>query len=144
MAFYKWIERPTRDKVSEILRFIGAGRWWEFALMLASIVKIIEGNAKRQEDSPRRERLRDESMNLMRELREKILKEFALNGLWNVKPAISGRDLHTLLPQLKSGPKFGEVMKFQVDWIAQNWHDDGTVDVPQLQTAIVQQFQELL
>lgn len=43
-----------------------------------------------------------------------------LEGIWDLRPAVNGKELVDVLPRLKRGPQMGDVMKQQVDWMVQN------------------------
>lgn len=45
------------------------------------------------------------------------VEEFDLEGVWETKPCIDGREMFKLLPGLKKGPVVGQIMQRQIEWM---------------------------
>lgn len=66
--------------------------------------------------------------------------EFGLDGVWQMKPLINGREMFKLLPRLKKGPMVGTIMQRQIEWMISN-PNAGTDEAKQW---LVDNFNEIM
>lgn len=118
-------ESLDRLDTAKVIRV--AAQDWRCALRIALVmelptVKPAESFAKVLDGWSGRVDLGKEGMIIVNTYNEYQLNVENLNleGVWNLRPAVNGKELVEVLPRLKKGPQMGDVMKQQIDWMVQN------------------------
>lgn len=118
-------ESLDRLDTAKVLRI--AAQDWRSALRIALVmelptVKPAESFAKVLDGWSGRIDLGEEGMIIVDTYNEyqRNVECLNLDNVWDLRPAINGKELMGILPRLKKGPQMGDIMRQQVDWIVQN------------------------
>eukprot|EP01054_Gregarina_sp_Poly1_P005078 Gregarina_sp_Poly_1__5077@NODE_2691_length_1818_cov_25_964021_g1708_i0_p1_GENE_NODE_2691_length_1818_cov_25_964021_g1708_i0NODE_2691_length_1818_cov_25_964021_g1708_i0_p1_ORF_typecomplete_len594_score89_73PolyA_pol/PF01743_20/2_1e29PolyA_pol_RNAbd/PF12627_7/0_00024_NODE_2691_length_1818_cov_25_964021_g1708_i0541784 len=71
-----------------------------------------------------------------------IKTDWDVYGIWALRPLLGGKEVKQLLPQIPEGPLFGQVMKFQIDWLCDNYTGSGDMEskTDDLKNALMSRF----
>lgn len=120
---HKGAEKLDRLEIGSVL--MEAGPYWRSALQIALVMELPNPiPAKSYTDGYKETKMgrMDERRVLIKTYEDfqKRVENMGLDGVWDVKPVIDGKQLMILLPELQKGPVIGKIMKEQVEWMIQN------------------------
>lgn len=120
---HKGAAKLDRLETGRALRAAGPG--WRSALQIALIMELRPSKAESTYEGGMRddcEEMCSEYQVLVETYRrfKENVEGMRLEGVWDLKPPVNGNELLKILPRVKRGPKMGEIMEEQVDWIIEN------------------------